>query len=204
MGLPARSIPPPEFALTNPASEAQKKFIGDLLDEREVKPDFPFHEYIEDYSADAISKPDASALITALQKTPVIFRGERTSGRSADLPEVPSGLYAVEDDDGDLKFYRVQRPKSGKWSGWTFVDVQASSDFYPVRPISKAKAVLAKIAKDPRAAGMRYGRELGKCCKCRRILTNKVSRKYGIGPICAGRTEWFSRREINDLLDAGE
>jgi hypothetical protein len=33
----------------------------------------------------------------------------------------------------------------------------------------------------------RYGRQIGRCCKCHRVLTDKPSRDAGIGPVCGSR-----------------
>lgn len=100
------------------------------------------------------------------------------------LPEVPEGRYAVPTEVGALGFYRVQRPTSGKWAGRTFVSVMASDAEHPVRGAA-ARSVLAKIAVDPRGAMECFGREIGTCGRCGRVLTDDASRTRGIGPDCA-------------------
>lgn len=105
-----------------------------------------------------------------------------------DLPDVEAGRYAVE-DNGTLKFYQVDRPTEGKWAGYTFVKVQASDDTYPVKGHGRRR-VLELIAKDPKAAMIRYGKEIGSCGKCGRTLTDEESRRMGIGPICAQKMGW--------------
>lgn len=102
---------------------------------------------------------------------------------ATDLPEVPAGHYAVDGEDGTLKFYRVDRPTEGRWAGYTFVKVQASDDLYPVKG-GAATAILAKIAEAPVEAMTRYGQEIGSCGRCNRTLTDETSRAFGIGPDC--------------------
>lgn len=46
---------------------------------------------------------------------------------------------------------------------------------------------LMLIMTDPWGAAMRYGQELGQCCRCGKSLTDERSRYYGIGPECEGR-----------------
>lgn len=101
-------------------------------------------------------------------------------------PDVPAGHYAVETEEGHLAFYRVDRPAEGRWAGRTFIAVQASDDYHPVRG-EAGKSVLAKIAADPQEAMLRYGREIGRCGHCNRTLTDETSRALGIGPICRGK-----------------
>jgi len=95
----------------------------------------------------------------------------------------PAGRYAIENADGELRFYQVDKPTEGRWAGRTFVKVQASDDLHPVKG-QAAAAVLAEIAKDPEGASRRYGREIGRCGVCGRTLTDEISRSEGIGPRC--------------------
>lgn len=89
----------------------------------------------------------------------------------------PEGRYAVPAEDGTLRFYHLT-------DGVVFV--QASSDLHPV-PQPAAAGIVAKIALDPEAASRTYGREIGSCGRCGRVLTNDQSRSEGIGPICASK-----------------
>lgn len=105
------------------------------------------------------------------------------------LPDVREGRYAVE-HEGVLKFYRVDKPQDGKWAGRTFVSVQASDDFHPIKSWESKVEILKLIAADPQEALLRYGREIGRCGHCGRTLTNEESRQYGIGPICREGLGW--------------
>jgi hypothetical protein len=61
------------------------------------------------------------------------------------------------------------------------------------RPTASAdddlKAALLKVAADPQAAAVDYGKRSGQCACCGRALTNALSVELGIGPIC--RDNWF-------------
>lgn len=89
----------------------------------------------------------------------------------------PEGRYAVPTEAGPLGFYHL-------FDG--VVLVQASSDLHPV-PQPAAAAIVAKIAADPEAASRTYGREIGSCGRCGRVLTNEASREAGIGRICESK-----------------
>lgn len=101
--------------------------------------------------------------------------------------KVPDGRYAVTGDDGVVKFYRVRKVTSGQWAGRTFVDRQAGDETFPVRFATERAKILSAIAKDVKAAAIRYGRELGQCSQCGRTLTNPESIQLGIGPVCLSR-----------------
>lgn len=139
-----------------------------------------------------------AARIDWLEAQPV-WREARDPQRVQDQPrpasqphrtrvEVPEGRYAVDGDDGNLKFYHVDRPTEGRWAGYVFVKVQAGDEYHGVKSRAARETVLAKIAEAGiEAAMLRYGREIGKCGHCGRTLTNPESREAGIGPICRGK-----------------
>jgi hypothetical protein len=126
----------------------------------------------------------------AIDLLKIVTKAARERSRTAtvtrtrtELPTVPDGRYAVEADDGTLRFYKV---KNHKPSGRVYLDVQASDDMHRV-PWRAYPAILAKIAADPQAAGHRYGQEIGSCWKCGRTLTDKESRDLGEGPWCRNK-----------------
>jgi len=133
---------------------------------------------------ESMKKRDASNLIDALlqltdKPQPVTNKVART------LPDVPAGYYAIDGNKGEeTKFYRVDRPTQGRWAGRTFLKVQASNDFWPVKNPGEVERVLLEISVDSEAAMRRYGREIGRCGVCNRVLTDDVSRAEGIGPVC--------------------
>lgn len=122
----------------------------------------------------------------AVRKCMENVEGRRADRKAAEAPKnnVPAGRYAVENEDGELRFYKVDQPTEGRWAGYTFLKVMASDTEYPVKGAAK-HAIIAKIAVDARAAMVRYGQEIGKCGHCNRTLTDEASRAAGIGPICA-------------------
>lgn len=105
------------------------------------------------------------------------------------LPNVATAYYAIE-TDGVFKFYRVDRPQDGRWKGYTFVKVQASDDFHPIKNLTTAASILTAIAFDAQKAATDYGHQLGRCGICNRTLTDAVSIERGIGPVCASKVGW--------------
>lgn len=93
------------------------------------------------------------------------------------------GYYALWNED-HVDFYRVERPKEGKWAGRTYVKRQASDSFEKMG-FEETGRVLDAIAADPQTAGKRYGQQIGRCYRCHRTLTDETSREKGIGPECA-------------------
>ena len=89
----------------------------------------------------------------------------------------PVGRYAVEGDDEVVRFYVASH------EGFF---VMASDELHPVAR-SVRERVIAEIEIDPEAASRLYGREIGKCGRCGRTLTDEVSRAQGIGPVCASK-----------------
>jgi uncharacterized protein DUF6011 len=115
-----------------------------------------------------------------------------------DLSKIPSGRYAVDEDDP--KFYQIdniqdEKDRFGnrnKWCGWVFASLKISDDRIKLgsqRPGQKYQGQheenLRKIANDPLAAAQLYGRLIGECGICGRTLTDPDSIALGIGPICA-------------------
>lgn len=131
-----------------------------------------------------ISRITASKALDLLFAAPFKPR-EITVTQVTDI-EVPSGRYAIE-VDGVVKFYKVNHPTEGRWAGRTFVDTQASDDYYPVKNPAVRNSILKAIAADIQTALQRYGQELGTCGYCGHTLTDEQSRDRGIGPVCWGR-----------------
>lgn len=138
------------------------------------------------------TRRQASALIEALKDCPIIVQtphGEAQAPQQESV-DVPAGRYALVNDDDVVKFYRVDRPVTGRWAGYTFVKVQASDDLYPVKNAADRQRILAAIAVDPRKASILYGKEIGACGVCGKTLTDPESIANGIGPVCAKNKGW--------------
>lgn len=103
--------------------------------------------------------------------------------------DVPNSKYAIERDSG-LAFYEVRTGKKGRWEGFQFVDllIGAPGDWnrIPVRGQNKT-VILNEIAKDAKAAAIRFSKEFTICAVCASPLSDPVSRELGLGPICAKR-----------------
>jgi len=89
-------------------------------------------------------------------------------------------------------------PLSGRNSGSIYVKDAETGDYFGkiddhlvYRAVHTAPEwaadALSRIARDPSAAAVEYGRETGRCSCCGRELTNPDSIALGIGPICKDR-----------------
>ena len=114
----------------------------------------------------------------------LVPRAERTN-RVPLRTAVAPGRYAVSvpGDTNDVSFFKLDHGK-GRWTGHIFLTQYASDAEYPVRG-ARQDTVMALIAADAEAAGLRYGQLIGSCCRCGRTLTDDASRAAGIGPECA-------------------
>lgn len=90
----------------------------------------------------------------------------------------PEGRYAVENDEGELRFYHCAP------DGEVYV---MASDNEHLLYHKAAHSVIAKITLDPLEASRKFGWEFRRCGLCNRGLTNKASREAGIGPVCANK-----------------
>lgn len=106
--------------------------------------------------------------------------------------------YFALETNGVIDFYRVERPKEGKYAGRTFVKRQASDSFDKME-WAEYSVVLDRIATDPHAAGVLYGQKIERCYRCHRSLTDNVNKgpdgltslERGIGPDCAEKEGMF-------------
>lgn len=141
------------------------------------------------------------AHVTDVVKRSVDARPDLSSSANDMLPtfanaralaaDIPEGRYAVRQGNGTVKFYKLDKPTTGRWAGYVFLKVQASSEFYPVKLAAVQMAVYAAILE----AGIKessalYGHELGSCGVCGRTLTDADSIAEGIGPRCAAKMGW--------------
>lgn len=180
----------------DPATDRQINYIESLLDERMLTDD----ERTEAKAriSKGLDKRLASAWITRLLELPKatsVFARRNEGGPEA-FPKVEDGRYAIMDPRGNidhptLMFYRVKIGKeSGRWAGFTFLDAGrggAHGDLIwtPIKNPAYKRMALEAIAKDPLAAGMKFGQEVGKCSKCGRSLTQDHTRARGYGDDCA-------------------
>ena len=163
------------------ATERQAEFIKSLLAGRTGYTDEFAERVSKALAEDSLPRTKASEVIEFLLKHP------RAAKAAPVGTDVPAGHYAVKSATGsnDLDFWKVDKPDSGKWEGWTFVKrVIGGRPAQRVRG-AEAKAALAAIdAAGPSDAARLYGQEIGRCGRCNRHLTDETSRKLGIGPDC--------------------
>lgn len=179
------------MALTEAITDPQVSYIEGLLRERETDGlTIVQRDWLETADLRRLSRGQAKRIIETLKALP--RQTQRAQAVNQGGPRgVPNGRYAVTEADGVLRFYKVNSPIDGKWAGFTFVEIQASDELYPLKGDRARKdRVLALIAEDVQGAMLRYGQELGACGHCGRTLTNEVSRELGIGPICRGKMGW--------------
>lgn len=163
--------------------DGQYELIQRLLTEREMTP-LPAYEVAKTQ----LSKQEATELITHLIKDvprPVASSQVRTGGLSKF--GVPAGYYAVNSLTGnnDTDFFEVNVPEEGKWKGYTFVSrVIGGRPSVRIKGPQANHALQEIVAVGINEAKQRYGREIGRCGECNRHLTDELSRRIGIGPVC--------------------
>lgn len=162
-------------AAVRPLTEKQQTYLADLLAKiNDPEQQANLRHMLNDLYVQRLLTPaEASRQITALRalvahQAPYVAPVVRN--------DIPVGRYAVENAEGDLRFYRVRKDGS--------LVVLASDTEHRVYGTAAA-AVLDKIAEAGiDAAGRRFGREIGSCYRCGRTLTDEASRAAGIGPVC--------------------
>lgn len=201
------------MAKTKELTQKQFDFLHELITQKDMS-SLPEKQrtFLSDPSnIQRLNKDQASNAISALVKCPKLKSDTIPVGRSnQDAPEnpastIPAGRYFIIDPmDNVEKFFKVDKPEPpSRWAGYTFVKVQASDDFYPIRNKEHREAILAEIAKDPVNAMNLYGIKLGVCGRCGRTLTHIDSRLRGLGPVCAGliRQEFGIGLDVDSISD---
>ena len=116
--MTARSAVPAELAQERP-TEPQMKFIRGLAQERDLsKLSAEQHQWLTSELAKStddqfigVTVRRASDIITVLKALPVTPKV--VEKLNYDLPDVPAGRYAVENDEGELRFYRLWIGRTG-------------------------------------------------------------------------------------------
>lgn len=194
-----RSEVPEEFVEVEPRmTPSQKSYLLDLINSREMS-DKERREAVKRITG-GLTKREASAWIDRALALPK--QSSEYTRRGITMPKVDDGRYAVMvweriagDDVETLKFFKVKTPDEGRWQGFTFLDAgrggaHGDLQWTPVKDLEYKMKILGLIEKDPKAAGMRFGQEIGVCCRCGRSLTDITSRELGIGPDCREMAGW--------------
>lgn len=138
---------------------------------------------------DTATKPEPTPVVTA-RPDPSPWTEWRAIATPLCNPARPEHgyRYATTNDDGTTGFWKIsvwENPTNGR----RFVNLyQIIGGQGAVRYSGNVKAMITiarKIAEDPKAAMIRFGREIGSCAHCGRTLTDEESRERGIGPVCA-------------------
>lgn len=124
---------------------------------------------------------------------------------------VADGYYAVRPSpEADWVFLRVSRPDSGQYKDHIKIQTQHGDvlkEVFFVTPRGDflvmngdIRTLIIQLVTGQHKAAANYGREVGRCCRCGKTLTDPVSRHYGIGPECIQM--WPDIKEIVDAEDA--
>jgi hypothetical protein len=170
-------------------SERQASFVRDMLTEIFAAAPAGTADAVLARNIDCglfATRGKASDAITALiAKRDDVRKAARAAGAVATVAEVAvaAGYYAIE-RGSVLYFYRIVEGK-GRWAGRTFVNRYKSDDEIKVSR-TEAADVRRIIALDPEAARMRFARELTRCTRCGRMLTDipLAESNGGYGPEC--------------------
>lgn len=205
-------------------TEAQRSYLEDLLfnkkeipakDEGNVDRVIKALRISHDREEFGMSKRYARELIswalTLPDKPRHAQEAHERQGRAEDLNwqkpllDLPPGRYAIENNDGELRFYhRWENKANGRFALYVmFGPYEAKLP----RPVQVAIAKKIMDAGHEKCA-LRFGAEIGSCSICGRTLTNRISRELSIGPVCGGRLfeDWKPRvkEARNAILDRGE
>jgi hypothetical protein len=111
------------------------------------------------------------------------------------LETLPIGYYAVQQDTSKpMTFMRCSRDWNKKHMGWMKIQTQHGEELMPALTMAPVHQLywynmsiemdLLLACVDPVQAAVRYGQEIGRCCRCNKELTDERSRWYSIGPEC--------------------
>lgn len=150
------------------ASEKQVEFVTDLLSNRDTQGvDVP-----EDPTQ--LTAEKASYWIEKLLPFPQLRRTQAAHG-------IRTGRYAYLPEGTEQAQFYIVDTRGKIW-------VQAGPARHPYN--GKLNAALEAIKVDPKTAAALYGQLLGRCGRCGLELTDKDSKERGLGPVCAGKSEW--------------
>lgn len=219
--LPSSPAAEPEQEKPPGPSPASEKFLRDLLGNRLI-PDRDGRSgearaafALQMLDAGRMSQREVSLAIDKLKVLP--RKGARPKDGSPSvvghLPtaeELPTGRYAIENAEGELRFYRLWRGTRNP--DYVEIHVQHGPEESKVPWSIQGYRTLMQSIIDAGAfeCARRYAWEIGDCSICGLRLTNKLSRELGIGPVCGGRFfdpgEWRGRKADarKTIRDRGE
>lgn len=173
-----------------PPSDKQVAYVLGLQEERILPANWRV------YSEDDLRHMEKDAVSSAI----VMLKALPRKDKDVKQWDVPPGRYALlrvfgtdNNPDQAWSFYQVNKPDSGRWAGYTFVEQLIGNwpDYRKIKlPAAMRNKVLREIAQNPKQASLDYGLQSGVCGVCSSPLTNPTSLARGIGPICAAKMEW--------------
>lgn len=190
-------------------SKASEKYLRDLLLKRQLPPDAGRSgderaaEALRMLDAGEMSQEVCSKSIDRLKHLPRKDTPPKDGSPSTVLmlpgkDALPTGRYAIEAANGELRFYRLWRGTRNP--DYVEIHVQHGPEESKV-PWSQEgyRTIMQSIIEyGAGACALRYGHEIGCCSICGLRLTNWLSRELGIGPVCGGRFfepgEWRRRK----------
>lgn len=157
------------------ATEKQISYLRDLLRDRDWEGDAEV-ETVNELQDGEISFAAASAAIDRLMGYRRRARGQ------APTHGIREGRYAYTVDGGaTADHYRVTR--DGRIKVWS-----AGGEWpYTGKGLNEA---LTWIKNNPREAAALFGQLTSTCGRCGRDLSDDESRALGLGPVCAGKSDW--------------
>jgi hypothetical protein len=187
------------------ATEPQLNYIYGLAEKRDIsKASLELQAWLKTPIAlENATNQEVQMILAALKELPLKVNEPTPNSELAQVEaKVDKGFYFIVDPtDNTEKFFRVDKPEPpSRWSGYTFIKVQASDYLYPVKDTQHRLAILKTIAADPITAMNEYGIRLGVCGSCGRTLTARDSRLRGMGPICAARILGQPTEDQLDIL----
>jgi hypothetical protein len=154
-------------------SQYDRKSISTLIGELKAKP--PAHP-VKIIAVGHVEPPDETAHALSLIQDGV-------------AQYIPAGKYALPNSinaENDHSFWSVWINDDGtRWNVRQIVGPNLEAIAF-----RQVMNVLHAIGANPEEAMARYGHLIGTCGICSRRLTNEVSRRIGIGPICRKRVGW--------------
>jgi hypothetical protein len=179
-------------------SERQRSFIMDLIEKKQIPPKDEGNVDLvvkccrisEDPEEYGMSKDYASKIISWLLTLPDKPEEQNKQSMNTPLMKLAPGRYAIENNQGELRFYNLWESRDGKAHRlYVMFGPYEAKLPWPVQQAIAQKILL----RGPRECALRFGAEIGACSNCGRRLTNKISRELSIGPICGDRMfddEW--------------
>lgn len=153
-------------------TEGQESFIRRLVAERDTT-NVPLPEDLS-----TIPRSDVDKVLSALKAAP--YRSRATT--SPDTPGVTEGMYKRADG----AIYKVQRSRESQ----RLYAKRLNQDTQTFEYASGALRSLTPADRMTLDEAKAYGALYGTCCVCSRTLTDETSIENGIGPVCAGKTQW--------------